>query len=97
MKPGMIKQALLASITPVEPLAHSIVGKAVLYNVYHPTYICNCCIALKPLPETVPTVELTLATASQVDATCVRCWQLIKFTQTELDQLKARLERSNQA
>ncbi len=91
--PPMIEQPppkLVDTIVAVNPTGHSIVGKAVYYHVCYPTYYCNQCIDIAPLPENVRITDLTLAAASQIGATCVRCYRDINLTQKEIDQLEAR-------
>ena len=82
--------SLVDTITAVNPTGHSIVGKVVYNHVCYPTYYCNRCIDIAPLPDGVRIADLTLAAASQICATCVRCYRDINLTQAEIDKLAAR-------
>jgi len=81
---------LVDTIVAVNPTGHSIIGKAVYYHVCYPTYYCGQCIDIAPLPEGVRITDLTLAEASQIGATCVRCYRDLNLTQAEIDRLEAR-------
>jgi|SRR5712692_2151000 len=91
--PDMVEQTqtkLVDTIVAVNPTGHSVVGKAVYYHHCYPTYYCNQCIDIAPLPEGVRIADLTLAAASQVGAVCVRCYRDINLTQREIDILEAK-------
>lgn len=81
---------LLDTIAVSTPLADSLIGVTLFYNPYHPTYICNRCIPIAPLPADVKQCPLTIAHASCIDARCGRCWSILKLSQKDLDRLTAR-------